>query len=77
MKLFDFAGPLARLNDAYDTLKAAWAEASSSWDDSASRRFQKEHLDPLDPIMRRSQHAIEQLAEAVSQAERECSEARA
>jgi hypothetical protein len=74
MAICDFSGNLARLNDSFDSLKTAWAEASSSWDDSASRRFYKERLEPLEPIVRRASSVIQRLAEITGQAERECSD---
>lgn len=72
MRIFDFGGPLARMNDSFDTLKIAWGEASSSWDDSTSRRFYKERLEPLEPIVRRASSVVQRLAEIAAQAEREC-----
>ena len=74
MTTCDVQGAVARLTDAFDSLRAAWAESGASWDDSASRRFEKERLEPLDPIIRRAIHSIQRLAEVLAQAERECSE---
>ena len=76
MTMCDVQGAVARLTDSYDSLRAAWADRAASWDDSASRRFEKERLEPLDPIMRRAIHAMQRLAEVLAQAERECSETR-
>ncbi|NQT14102.1 MAG: hypothetical protein HQ582_15215 [Planctomycetes bacterium] len=74
MRIFDFSGNLARLNDSFDTLKAAWAETSTSWDDSTGRRFYKERLEPLEPILRRASSVIQRLGEMAAQAERELSD---
>ena len=74
MSICDFHGGLARLNDGFDSLTAAWGEAATRWDDPASRRFSKECLEPLDPIMRRAVSAIQHLAEVVGRAERELSD---
>ena len=74
MTICDFHGGLARLSDGFDSLKAAWGEAATRWDDPASHRFYNERLDPLDPIMRRAVSAIQHLAEVVGRAERELSD---
>ncbi len=74
MRIFDFSGNLARLNDSFDTLSAAWVETSTSWDDSTSRRFYKERLEPLEPILRRASSVIQRLGEMAAQAERELSD---
>ena len=72
MAICDFSGSLARLSDSFDKLQVAWAETSSRWDDPSSRRFYKERLAPLEPIVRRATSVIQRLAEVAAQAEREC-----
>ena len=74
MTICDFHGGLARLNDGFDSLKTAWGEAVARWDDPASRRFHKDCLEPVDPIIRRAVSAIQHLAEVVGRAERELSD---
>ncbi len=72
MMLGDLRGGSAQLADSFDTLRAAWAETATRWDDPTSRRFQKERLEPLEPITRRALAAIQRLAEVLAKAERDC-----
>jgi hypothetical protein len=74
MKIGDLSGGLTQLADSFDSLQAAWAETATRWDDSASRRFHKERLEPLELITRRALSAIHRLAEVLARAERECSD---
>ena len=74
MTIGDLRGGSTQLSDSFDSLKAAWAETATRWDDSTSRRFHKERLEPLEPIARRAVFAIQRLAEVLATAERECSD---
>lgn len=72
MRMADLWGGSSQLNDSFDALRAAWAETAARWDDSTSRRFYKERLEPLEPTTRRALAAIQRLAEVLAQAERDC-----
>ena len=72
MAIADLRGGSAQLADSFDSLRAAWADTATRWNDSASRRFQKERLEPLDPMTRRALSAIQRLAEVLAKAERDC-----
>ena len=74
MRIADLWGGSAQLADSFDALRTAWAETATRWDDSTSRRFYKERLEPLEPITRRALAAIERLAEVLAKAERDCSD---
>ncbi len=74
MRIGNLSGGSAQLTDSLDSLKAAWAETTTRWDDSTSRRFYKERLEPLGPITGRALSAIQRLTEVLAKAERECSD---
>jgi len=69
---WDITGGAARLELAAEDLKAARAEASRSWHDATSRKYDETYLLPLDPRVRRALDAIHRLAEVLNQAQREC-----
>jgi hypothetical protein len=74
MRIGNLSGGAAQLTDSFDSLRTAWAETTTRWDDPTSRRFYKERLEPLDRITRRALSGIQRLAEVLAKAERECSD---
>lgn len=62
----------ANLNDAAKELRFKWARARSEWDDAASRRFETEVLQPLEPAIVAALKAIEHVNELMTQARRDC-----
>ena len=72
MAICDSSGSLAKLTDSLDSLRTAWADTATSWDDSTSRRFYRERLEPLEPIARKALGAIQRLAEVLARVEAEC-----
>ena len=72
MRIADLSGGAAQLSDAFDSLRVAWAETATRWDDPTSRRLYKERLEPLEPTTRSALSAIQRLAEVLAKAEREC-----
>ena len=72
MRIGDLSGGAAQLNDSLDSLKAAWAETETRWNDPASRRLYKERLEPLEPTTHKAISAIRRLTEVLARAEREC-----
>lgn len=62
----------ANITDAVKELRFRWERARSDWDDSASRRFEKEVLAPLEPMVIASIKALEHVSELMVQVRREC-----
>jgi hypothetical protein len=53
-------------------LQVARDEVTQHWKDEKSRKFQENYLDPLEPRIRRTVSAINELAQVLAKAEREC-----
>lgn len=68
MKHWDLSGGAARLEDAFETLRRAWLEASDHWADQTARDFRKQHLDPLEPRVRRALDAVRRIDELFGRA---------
>ena len=62
----------AKLQDALKQLRIVWRETKTKWDDEASRAFEREHLEPLEPKIRATMIALARLDEVARAAEREC-----
>ena len=62
----------ANLHDAAKELRFKWARARSEWDDAASRRFEAEVLQPLEPAIVAALKAMEHVNELMTQARRDC-----
>lgn len=62
----------ANLTDAVKELRFRWERARSDWDDSASRRFEKDVLAPLEPMVVAALKALEHVNELMTQVRREC-----
>ncbi|MBS0187191.1 MAG: hypothetical protein JSS51_03925 [Planctomycetes bacterium] len=62
----------ANLTDAVKELRFRWERARSEWDDHASRRFEKEVLAPLEPMVIAALKSLEHVNELMIQARREC-----
>ena len=59
MRIGDLSGGAAQLNDSLDTLRAAWAETETRWNDAASRRLYKERLDYIDEFFETIEDRLE------------------
>ena len=60
------------LQDAARTLSARWRRLEEVWRDDNARRFNAEHVEPVEDAVRHAVGAMEQLAEAMSAARMEC-----
>ena len=63
----------AKLSYATEKLGLQWDDVRAQWDDAASRDFQRDHLEPLQPLVANAVRAIERLAEILTRAQQECS----
>ncbi|MBX3378814.1 MAG: hypothetical protein KF805_01860 [Phycisphaeraceae bacterium] len=62
----------ANITDATKELRFRWERARTEWDDHASRRFEKEVLAPLEPMVVAALKALEHVSELMVQVRREC-----
>ena len=72
MKICDLATSAGRLNKSLADLKEKWSETKEYWNDSSTREFQEEHLQPLTPQIQLAIAAINRLAEVLVKVERDC-----
>jgi len=62
----------ANLNDSLKRLLNDWDAVREQWDDETSRRFFETHIAALQPIVRSTLGAMDQMAELLRQARRDC-----
>ncbi|MBS0191312.1 MAG: hypothetical protein U0573_09615 [Phycisphaerales bacterium] len=62
----------ANLVDALKELRFRWEKARADWDDHASRKFEKDVMAPLEPMVIAAIKAMEHVNEMVVQVRREC-----
>jgi hypothetical protein len=62
----------AKLNEALKDLRIVWRATRERWDDEASLAFEKDHLEPLEPMIRSTTMALARLDELARAAQREC-----
>jgi hypothetical protein len=60
------------IHDAIEELLAAWVEAEQLWNDSVSRRFCEEHLEPLGPIVKLALDSTFRMSHVVNQMHHDC-----
>lgn len=63
-----------RLQEAALQLQLAWSTTRDLWNDTASRRFEEEHLRPVFEAINVALPALSQLAQAMQQAAVQCRE---
>jgi hypothetical protein len=61
-----------RIRHALENLETVWNDISDQWDDSVSRRFRKQHLDPMVPQVKLALDAISRMAHLMDEVERDC-----
>ena len=74
MKPWDLQGGAARIELALRSLVETGAEIGESWDDPTFHHFVAEYVTPLEPRVKDALDAIHRLAEALANAQRECSD---
>ncbi|MHC4948910.1 MAG: hypothetical protein ACYTG1_11710 [Planctomycetota bacterium] len=62
----------SQLKGALTELRIKWDEATRSWDDPVSRKFEEGFLVPLDRAAKPALQAMEQMGELLARARREC-----
>ena len=71
MKVVDLSSGAAKMALAIKHLNIKWESAKETWNDSTSKAFHKEHIDPLLPSVKETLEAIGRLAEVLSRALRD------
>lgn len=72
MKIADLTTGANQLRDALDVLQRAWGDTREKWNDANSRDLEQNHLRPIARELAAAFPAIDQLAQVLAQAEREC-----
>jgi hypothetical protein len=72
MKIADLNTGAGQLRDAFETLRQAWSDTRTYWNDANSLNFEERHLRPLASDLASAFPAIDQLASILNQAGREC-----
>ena len=74
MRHFDLSSGAATMALALKQLDIKWESAKESWNDSTSKAFHKEHIDPLMPDVKQTLEAVGRLAEVLARAARDVSD---
>jgi hypothetical protein len=69
----DLVTGAAKLSGSLKNLSLHWDETKEQWQDVACRRFEEDHLAPLEPKIRLTLDAVARLADALERAQRDCS----
>jgi len=60
------------LSVALKDLKQRWADTQEEWSDSVSRKFEEEHLAPIEPQVLATLKAVNRLNQVLARAYEEC-----
>ncbi len=71
MKPCDLDTGSGRIRYGMEELTRAWEDASDFWNDSASRSFREEELDPLIPVVKKSLDAVGRMRQLLHEAQRD------
>jgi hypothetical protein len=72
MRKCDLATGAGRIRHALKNLEAVWHESSDEWNDSVSRRFREQHLDPMIPDVKLALDAIGRMHLLMDEVQRDC-----
>jgi uncharacterized protein YukE len=72
VKSCDLSGGAAKLELALKSLRTTLSAVEAQWNDETHRKFQEEHLAPIDPKVKSMLDAVGRMAEAIAAAERDC-----
>ncbi len=68
----DLVSGATKLSESLKNLMLHWQETKDQWQDVASRRFEEDHLAPLEPKVHLTLDAISRLADVLERAQRDC-----
>jgi hypothetical protein len=74
MKVGDLSGGASKLALSLKQLGIKWESAKEAWNDSTSKVFHKDHIDPLLPAVKETLEAVGRLAEVLARAARDVSD---
>lgn len=74
MKVADLSGGAAKLALSLKQLGIKWESAKETWNDGTSKKFHKEHIEPLVPSVKETLESIGRLAEVLARAARDVSD---
>lgn len=74
IKHVDLYTGAARIRLALENLNHVWQDATDHWNDSVSRAFLEQHIEPLVPVVKNSLDAVTRMQTLLDQAQRDCSE---
>jgi hypothetical protein len=72
MRKCDLITGICRIYDALEKLQIVWQESSESWNDSVSRRFQEEHLEPMVPDVKLALESVSRMNSLMDEVQRDC-----
>ncbi len=72
MRRCDLDTSAAQLRDAMKELQQAWQETEQQWDDSVSRKFCENHLEPIVPVLKLTQEAIGRMEQLAGRMQTDC-----
>jgi hypothetical protein len=72
MRRCDLNTGAGRIRHALENLETVWGEISDQWNDSVSRRFREQHLDPMVPRVKLALDAISRMSLLMDEVERDC-----
>jgi hypothetical protein len=72
MRKCDLYTGAGRIYDAMEHLQIVWQEISEQWNDSVSRRFREQHLDPMLPDVKLALDSIGRLNALMDEVQRDC-----
>lgn len=73
MKQGDLSPVVGSLKFAIRDLRSRWDDTREVWSDEVARRFQEQHIEPLDPVVQNALKAIDRLGQVLVQAYEACS----
>jgi hypothetical protein len=74
MKSCDLTSGAAKLELAMKSLRITLSVVDQRWNDETHRKFQEEHIAPIEPNVKKMMDAIGRMAEAIAACERQCDE---
>ena len=72
MKLADLNTGMSQLREAMESLRQSWHDVGVHWNDANRRNFEEQHLLPLSIALTTAFPAIDQMAQLLNQAGRDC-----
>jgi hypothetical protein len=71
MHVGDLSSGASKMALALKQLLIKWESAKESWNDTTSKAFHKDHIEPLTPDVKETLEAVGRLAEVLSRAIRD------